>query len=112
MNTLRLLSQFSLIFFSGLSYPHSTAVSGSHTFDWHNESISRIVAPSFSWNNLGVTVLTLANGKTPSVEGKACVRSPVLDIDIRDSYGFDINEKVVLNFHIDVDNPSANIYLS
>ena len=40
------------------AWPHSVGVSGIHVMDWHSETVSRVVSPSFSWNNLGVTVLS------------------------------------------------------
>lgn len=83
------------------AWSHSAGVSGSHVMDWHSQSVSRVVSPSFSWNNLGVTVLSFAPGNTVSVDNRTCMRAVALNVDVRDSYGFDLAEPVVLTLVLD-----------
>jgi|TARA_B100000315_G_scaffold247427_1_gene276095 hypothetical protein len=40
------------------AFAHGDGVTGTHLFDWHNQSISRVVSPSYSWNNLGESMIT------------------------------------------------------
>src|SRR5262245_21450401 len=83
------------------AWSHSIGVSGTHVMDWHSETVSRVGSPSFSWNNLGVTVLCFTPGTTVSIDGRSCMRAVALNVDVRDSYGFDLAEPVVLTLVLD-----------
>ena len=91
------------------AWPHSVGVSGTHVMDWHSETVSRVVSPSFSWNNLGVTVLSFSPGTTVSVDGRSCMRAVALNVDVRDSYAFDLAEPVVLTLVLDRESSAPGI---
>lgn len=96
------------ILFAAAASPHGNGVSGTHLFDWHNETVARVVSPGFSWNNLGGTVIATP-GNSVNVEDRTCMRAVALDVDVRDSFGFDLNEPVVLRLVVDRQSSAAAI---
>lgn len=86
---------------AGTAWGHGSGVSGSHVMDWHGPTVSRVVSPSFGWNNLGATVLGADAGSMVSIEGRACMRAFALGVDVRDSHAFDIAEPVELTLIVD-----------
>jgi len=76
--------------------------------NFHNESVSRIVAPSYSLNNFGVTLFT-SGGEEISVGDRSCMRASALNVDVRDSYGFDLDETVTLTLEVDRESTSSRI---
>ena len=81
--------------------PHGAGVGGSHVMDWHSQTVSRVVSTASSWNNLGATVAVSTAGETVAVGNRTCMQAAALDVDVRDSYGFDLNEPVVLTLVVD-----------
>ncbi len=90
---------------------HNSSVSGTHLLDYHSDTISRVLAPGFSWNNLGGTAITFPVGKTSQIDDMNCVSSAALNLDVRDSYAYDISEDVTLSFHLDARDITQNIFL-
>ena len=80
---------------------HDAGVGGSHVMDWHNQTVSRVVSTASSWNNLGETVAGSDPGESVAIGNRTCMRAAALDVDVRDSYGFDLNEPVVLTLVVD-----------
>ena len=89
--------------------PHGAGVSGSHVMDWHSQTVSRVVSTSSSWNNLGATVAVSTAGKRVAVGNRSCMQAAALDVDVRDSYGFDLNEPVVLTLVVDRQTSASGI---
>lgn len=91
--------------------PHAVGTSGPAVLDWHNQHISRVVSPSYSWNNLGVTALNAA-GEVVTIDGKRCLRGMQFDLDVADEYAFDLDETVtvVLEIHQPSGNPLLLAY--
>jgi hypothetical protein len=96
-----LLATLASVAAASVASPHSIGVSGTHVMDWHGETVSRVVSASFSWNNLGATVLSFSPGTTVDVDGRSCMRAVGLNVDVRDSYAFDIAEPVLLTLVMD-----------
>mgnify|MGYP003340700588 CR=1 FL=1 len=96
-----LLGILCLLFLPAHLAAHNTSVSGTHLVDYHNDTIERVVAPGFSWNNLGGTALTVPIGSTSQQGGMTCITSAALNLDVRDSYAYEIAEDVTLSFQID-----------
>src|SRR6185503_288727 len=80
-------------------FPHALGTSGAAVLDWHNEHISRVVSASYSWNNLGVTVLGAA-GEVVEVDGRRCLRGGQFDLDVANEYAFDLDETVTLRLEL------------
>ena len=91
------------------AWPHGVGAGGTHVMDWSSETVSRVVSPAFGWNNLGATVLGFAPGTTVTVDGRSCMRAIALNVDVRDSYAFDIAEPVVLHLVVDRENSAPGI---
>ncbi|MCZ6890393.1 MAG: hypothetical protein O7H39_18035, partial [Gammaproteobacteria bacterium] len=68
------------------SWPHNTGTRGTHVLGWHNDTVARVVAPSFSWNNLGTTIILSTN--SAKVDDNGCIRGELLDVDVADGYAF------------------------
>lgn len=86
---------------------HGAGVSGNHIVDWHSETVSRVIFPGWAWNNLGATSIALGTtsfsmaGSTVEIDGRVCLRAPSIVADMRDSYGFNLNEPVTLKLVVD-----------
>ncbi|MCZ6617925.1 MAG: CehA/McbA family metallohydrolase [Gammaproteobacteria bacterium] len=100
-----------LMFTATSVFPHGAGVTGSHVMDWHSETVSRVVSPSYSWNNLGVTMIVAA-GETVAIDNRPCMRAAVLDVDVRDSYGFDINEPVDLSLVLHRESSATGVVVA
>lgn len=98
-----------VLFTATNTWPHGAGVSGSHVMDWHSQTVSRVVSPSYSCNNLGVTVFVSAPGDRVAVGNRTCMQAAALDVDVRDSYGFDLNEPVVLTLVVDRQTSASGI---
>ncbi len=94
-----------------LAWSHGTGVTGTHVLQWHNDTVARVVSPSYSWNNLGVTSIAASGGVT-TVEGRTCMRAATLNVDVRDSYGFDLDETVNLTLVVDTESSAPGIVVN
>ena len=100
----RLVASAVLLLTTVPAWPHAIGTSGPALLDWHNEHIARVVSASYSWNNLGVTVINAAGGVV-TVDGKRCLRGTQFDLDVADEYAFDLDETVTVE--LEVHQPSG-----
>ena len=87
------------IAFSGQARAHGDGVTGTHVHDWHSNTIARVVSPSYSWNNLGETFIA-GNGTDADVGDRKCMAAAVLNVDVRDSFAYDLDERVTLTLSL------------
>jgi hypothetical protein len=105
---LKLLLAMAGVCFSAIVLSHGDGARGGHILDWHNESVSRVISPSYTFNNFFIESYGTA-GDSVSVDGRHCMQAAVLNVDVRDAYGFDLNESVELTLTIDRKTSAANI---
>lgn len=95
-----LLTVFFLNFTIEAVGAHEIGPTGVQAIDWHSKTISRVVSPFISMIDLGVTVVG-GVGKRIDVDGNICLHGHQFNLDINDSYAFDIDEDVTLTFEVD-----------
>ena len=98
-----------MLFTATNARPHDAGVGGSHVMDWHSQTVARVVSTASSWNNLGATVAVSTPGGSVAVGDRTCMRASALDVDVRDSYGFDLNEPVVLTLVVDRQTSASGV---
>ena len=81
------------------AHPHGVGTNGAAVLDWRTPEIARVVSPSTSWNNLGVTSIGEA-GEVVTVGAGRCLRGGQLDLDVANGFAFDLDETVRLRLQV------------